>query len=163
MPVRGWKNGVGPAALTIFRSRHLATERRCHCLRRWLGSTACKPGKRLTAFKAGFLFPFICVNCNGRRASCSPASFVLEVYHACPATSKQILAGVRASDREIRVHHRLYLALYPGHLPFFQRFTTVSKTTFVGIQNYISVFQDCSDRRISMCLSMSLLPTPVKC
>ena len=24
----------------------------------------------------------------------------------------------------------------------FQRFTTVSKTTFVGIQNYISVFQD---------------------
>ena len=24
----------------------------------------------------------------------------------------------------------------------FQRFTTVSKTTFVGIQNYLSVFQD---------------------
>ena len=60
------------------------------------------------------LSPFICVNRNGRRASCSPP-FVLEVYHA--KGHQQILAGVRASYADC-VHHRLYLALYLGHLPF---------------------------------------------
>ena len=44
-----------------------------------------------------------------------PPPFVLEVYHA--KGHQQILAGVRASYLD-RVHHRLYLALYLGHLPF---------------------------------------------
>ena len=68
-----------------------------------------------------------------------PPPFVLEVYHA--KGHQQILAGVRASYADRFIIGFIWPFIW-GIFLSFQRFTTVSKTTFVGIQNYISVFQD---------------------
>ena len=51
------------------------------------------------------------------------------------------MAGVRASYADRFIIGFIWPFIW-GIFLSFQRFTTVSKTTFVGIQNYISVFQD---------------------